>query len=286
MAQGKSVRSLCDGKTVHEVKRDEWIIVENTHEAIVSQELYDKANAVIAERKAKYDERNGRFAHFGKPEYILQGLVFCADCGKSMMRQKMVYKSERTAVWYYKCRKHAVQNMCSAKCVREKDLISAVYEAVRVELQTCADIKSVIEKLNRESSHKSRLARFDAEIEDAEKELRRISSLRQGIYEDYAAKLLTVSEYQYATDKYNADSEKQRVRLEAAHKEKSEYAQNSTPVNKWMAVFSQFIDAKELTKEMARALIERIEISDYNRVTITFKFRDEFEAVKEYAEAS
>jgi hypothetical protein len=36
------------------------------------------------ERKAKYKETVGRFDHFGKPEYILQGLIFCADCGKTL----------------------------------------------------------------------------------------------------------------------------------------------------------------------------------------------------------
>jgi DNA invertase Pin-like site-specific DNA recombinase len=285
MAQGKFFQSVCDGKAVRRTRRDEWVVVENTHDAIISQELYDKANSVIVERKARYDENCGRYACFDRTEYILQGLVFCADCGKKMMRQRSIYKNKKTAVWYYECRRKRIQNMCSKKSIREHDLIGAVYEAVRVELQTCVDIKAIIEKMNRESSHKSRLARFDAEIEEAEKEMRRISSLRQGVYEDYAAKLLTVSEYQYATDKYNADSEKQRVRLEAAHMEKSEYAQKATPVNKWLAVFSQFIDAQELTAEMAQAIIERVDISDYKRITVTFKFRDEFNAVKEYAEA-
>jgi hypothetical protein len=176
--------------------------------------------------------------------------------------------------------------MCAKKLVREQDLISAVYEAVRIEIQTCADIKGIIEKLNRETSHKSRLARFDAEMEEAEKELRRISSLRQGLFEDYASKLLTVSEYQFATEKYNVETEKQHARIEAAQRDKAEYAQNTTPVNKWFAAFSRFIEAKELTKDMAQALIERIEVSDRNRLSITFKFRDEFEAISEYAEVS
>jgi hypothetical protein len=49
----------------------------------------------------------------------------------------------------------------------------------------------------------------------------------------YAAKLLTVSEYQYATEKYNADTEKQQARLEAAKREKAECTEKFTPVNKW-----------------------------------------------------
>jgi hypothetical protein len=110
--------------------------------------------------------------------------------------------------------------------------------------------------------------------------------LRQAVYEDYATKLLTASEYQFATEKYNADTVKQQARLDAAKREKAQYAQSSTPVNKWLAAFTRFIDAKELTAEMAQALIERVEVSNRNCVKVFFKFRDEFAAISEYAEAA
>jgi len=155
--------------------------------------------------------------------------------------------------------------------------------AIRIEIQKCADVYGIIEKLNRESGHKSRLARFDAEIEEANRELRRISSLRQAVYDDYAAKLLTVSEYQFATEKYAADTEKQKSRLEAAEREKAEFKKISTPINKWLAEFIKFIDSNVFTAEMAQAMIERVTVSDRDRVTIRFKFRDEMLEICEYS---
>jgi len=165
-------------------------------------------------------------------------------------------------------------------------LYGAVYDAIRAEVQKAADIKSIIAKLNRESGHKSRLARFDADIEESERELKRIAGLRQAVYEDYASKLLTASEYQFAVEKYNADTERLQARLDAARQAKSEFTQSSTPVNKWLAAFTRFMDAQELTAEMAQALVERVEVSNRDRVTITFKFRDEFAAISEYAEVA
>jgi hypothetical protein len=173
---------------------------------------------------------------------------------------------------------------CPAKYIHEKDLYSAVYEAVCLEIQKCCDITGIIAKLNRESGHKSRLARFDAEIEDSTREIKRLSSLRQAVYEDYAEKLLTASEYQFATEKYNADTSKQQARLEAAKLEKAEFTQTSTPTNKWLAAFTRFLDAKELTAEMAQALIERVEVSDRDKVSIMFKFRDEYTSIQNYTE--
>jgi hypothetical protein len=233
----------------------------------------------MEERSAEFKSQQGKFARFEKPEMLLKGLVFCADCGRPLYRYKSVTGKGKYCDWIYLCRTHETLKTCSQKYIHETELNEAVYSAIRAEIEKCADVGGIIEKLNRESGHKSRLVRFDTEIEDAEREIKRISSLRQAVYEDYAAKLLTIKEYQFATEKYNADTEKQQARLDIAKREKAEYAESSTPVNKWLAAFSRFMDAKELAAEMAHALIERVEISNRTRVSITFKFRDEFAAM-------
>jgi hypothetical protein len=74
-----------------------------------------------------------------------------------------------------------------------------------------------------------------------------------------------------------------KARLDAAKRDKAAYTQSSTPTNKWLAAFSRFSDAKELTAEMAQALVERVEVSDYNKIHIIFKFRDEYAAIAEVA---
>jgi hypothetical protein len=283
MAQGKHVGALCEGKGRSRAKADDWVIVENTHEPIVTQEVFDLVKTVMANRTAEYKSADGKFAHFTAPEQLLGGLVFCADCGKSLLRYKQVTCGGRKCDWIYLCRSYEMIKECTKKSIHQEDLERAVYDAIRLEIEKCADVGGIIDKLNRENGHKSRLARFDADIEDCEKDLRRIASLRQAIYEDYAAKLLTLSEYQFATEKYNADAGKLQGQLDAAKRDKAEYAQSSTPINKWLAAFSRFADARELTAEMAQALVERVEVSGYNKVCIIFKFRDEYAAIAEVA---
>jgi DNA invertase Pin-like site-specific DNA recombinase len=282
MAQGKCREALCEGKERKKTKRDEWVIVPDTHEAVVTQELFDRANEVFDKRAKEYIKNRQKYAHFERSELILYNHVFCADCGKALSRKKNVSYSGRRACWIYGCKKEMDLKACSKKYIRETDLLAAVYYAIRSEVQKCADIKGIIEKLNRESSHKSRLARYDAEIEETEREIKRIASLRQAVYEDYASKLLTAPEYEFAVGKYGGDAYKQRGRLEAAKREKAEYTHCSTPVNKWLAAFTRFMDEKELTAEMVQALIERVEVSGRSNVIVVFKFRDEYEAIRQY----
>lgn len=252
-------------------------------EPIISQQLFDKVQKVMRERSAEFKAKRGKYDYFEKPPLLLKDLLFCADCGRPLYRYKSVTSNGKYVHWIYQCRTHDTLMTCPAKYINEVDLYRAVYEAIRIEIEKCCKVDKIIKKLNSEHGHKARLSKFDTEIASAQQELRRITSLRQAIYDDYAAKLITVSEYKFATEKYAADLKKQQERLEAARSEKSEYTKKSTPTNKWLAEFMKFMDAEELTLNMAQAMIERVEVYDRNKVKVSLKFRDEYQAVSEYA---
>ena len=81
---------------VHEcraVPKDEWIIVENTHEPIIDRETFDKAQSLF-----------GRNIHSRKTDRkadLFAGFVYCADCGKAM--HKKVNRQNGKTYRYYKC---------------------------------------------------------------------------------------------------------------------------------------------------------------------------------------
>jgi hypothetical protein len=181
--------------------------------------------------------------------------------------------------WVFMCKRQLDVKACNKKTIQDTELYEAVYYAIRTQVQRYVDVAGILKKLNRDNGYKSRLMRYDEEIEDSKKELRRLSSLRQAIYDDYAAKLLTTSEYQYATDKYSAGIEKQRTRLDAVKTERAEYTKYTEQTDKWLATFERFMNEKALNREMVQALVERVEVSDINKVSVKFKFRDELESL-------
>jgi DNA invertase Pin-like site-specific DNA recombinase len=284
--QGKTVISLCDNIPRTFKKPDEWVVVENTHEPIVTQELYDEVQIVVSSRAAQILENKGKYEHLGSSELILKGLVYCADCGNRLYRRKQHRYDGSGVYWTYICQVSTRQKNCPHKYIHESDLYKAVSDAISIEVQKCADIKNIVQNLNSGSKYKSLLANRNTDIEEAIHEIKRIESLRRAVFEDYAAKVLTASEYKYALRKYNLDSEAQRERLTEAKHAKDEFARNTTTENKWIAAFTRFIDKKELTAEMANALIERIEVSSRDKVTVKFKFRDEYAQISEFTEVA
>jgi len=279
MTQGKVRIALCEGKERRKTKRDEWFIVPNTHEPIVTQELYDRANAVFDERTSRYKENRFKYADSAqnRQELILYGVAFCADCGRALGRRKL--STRINARWAFRCRKYEDLNACTKKFIYEMDLYKAVYFAIRTQVQRYVDVAGILERLNRDNGYKSRLMRYDTKIEEIEKELRRLTAMCQAVFEDFAAKLLTATEYQYATEKSNTDTESLQNRLEAVSSEKAEYSKHTQQANRWLATFTQFMDEKSLTREMGQALVERVEVSDLDKVNVTFKFRDELKSL-------
>ncbi len=87
---GKLVQGKTDTVEHNQLPQDKskWIVVENTHEAIISQELFDKAQARTAEIKAE---------HAKKPlnpytENIFRGKIFCGHCGRPLHRNQAYTK--------------------------------------------------------------------------------------------------------------------------------------------------------------------------------------------------
>ena len=107
MVQGKKITKLHAGQKQKIMPPSEWIIVPNTHEAIIEQELFDAVQAILKVKHEEYHSRLGKYAHFDS-ENIFEGLVVCACCQHNMTRYKSVYNKGRTVAYHFICPRHAM----------------------------------------------------------------------------------------------------------------------------------------------------------------------------------
>ena len=281
MAQGKQRAALCEGQEKKNVKREDWIIVKHTHEPIVTQSLFDEATLVFDKRSSAYQahRHKNKNDEQKRSDLLLYDTVFCADCGRALARRKLSKKKNQPPTWAFKCKQYLDLGACSPKFILEQDLYVAVYHAIRSQVQSYVEVSSILDKLNQDSSYQSRLMRCEQKIASTSKEIRRLDSLRESAYEDYASQLLTTSEYQFASDKYQADIEQQKNKLTLLQDERNTYTTATAQTNHWIATFEKFMTEPELSRAMVQAFIHRVEVSKIDQLTITFKFRDELEAL-------
>ena len=103
---------------------DEQYVFYNTHEPIISQELWDS----VQKRK----KRANRTAAKGTHSNRLSGYLFCADCGRRMTLQTHYSKKDRSLQYSYRCGGYASRvNSCTAHSISADNVEALILSAVK-----------------------------------------------------------------------------------------------------------------------------------------------------------
>ena len=110
---------------------DNLIIAKCTHEPIISYELF---NAVQEYRKQICEESKATPKRPYTPN-IFKGKVFCADCGRSLHRQRAERRKGPDTYWFHCLTNSRVEkDSCKGATMQEKELISIVTAILEKEL--------------------------------------------------------------------------------------------------------------------------------------------------------
>lgn len=287
MTQGKHGGALYEGLGRKRLPPSEWVIVENTHEPIIERKLFDRVQQSLAELAADYQRKQGKYAHFEKPDNIFKGMARCADCGRPLYRYKSVTSNGKYVSWIFLCRTHEVYGdaECPKKYIHEDALAQAVRCALVAEVSKAANIEKVIAKLNRGTQHQKSVKDNADEIGGLQARLQRVNGLRKSVYEDYATGLLTVRDYKFAAEKYDVEVLSLEQRIATAEEMREYLTQTCTPSNKYLTAFRDISNKQEVSRELLATLVNSITVYANNRVEITWNFRDENEVLMRYMDS-
>lgn len=284
MAQGKRKESLCDGIPKRNVSREDWVMVRDTHEALVSQETFDRVQEIADERHQKSCALRGKY---GTTENVFKGLLVCADCGTKMIRYKSVSPAG-TARYTFLCRIYA-ENLggqgCTIKCIGEPELKEAVLLALRVQTDLALDLEKILRRIQGQGSFQKKCRELSEDIARVQKETKRNTSLRSSLFESYCDHTLTEAEYLSMKAEYDRRAQELAAELGQLEAEKKKYTHDLSPQNGWIASLKKYQKEETITRKMAEELIQRITVSGYNEINITWNFQDEFARLAAHAES-
>lgn len=80
LSQGKLQKVSYKSKKFKNIPKENWIVVENTHEPIISKEDFEAVQCLMSKRNY---HRNNIVHH-----HLLSGLIFCGDCGGTITFSK------------------------------------------------------------------------------------------------------------------------------------------------------------------------------------------------------
>lgn len=283
MVQGRKQEALWKGERQSQVPKEQWVIVRNTHEAIVEEELFRAVEELNRQAAEQYWEKKKRFDHIPNTENILKGLVYCGDCGTKLTRYKNVRENKRKEpkfhVWYnYICPVHATSaDLCSFISIPEQDLLSLAYDVIRVQFLAALDMEKMMKKVRFGSTAAAEKRRLEQQIAQAKASLENIRRHEETLYDDYAEQLMSERDYLYAQNRYQEQAKSLRQQIGELEEQKRVHSQEKTGENPWLKAFLQFQSEPSLTRPMALELIDSIVVYSKTRITVNLRFQEEYQ---------
>ena len=238
-----------------EADESEWIVKENTHEAIITRELWDTVHQMMKARRR--ENSTGTVQPFA-------GLVKCADCGSSLnvSYDKKKGRYNGFTCWVYKnygkerCTSHAIGWVTLNQLVLE-DIRRNAYEAKTAAgdyMQMLVDAKT--------EKQRAEIDRCKRELKKADKRIEELTKILNKLYEDVALEKISEERYQAMAPKYEQEQSElrgQRERLSAEIARNDEIYDN---IQQFLPLIWKYTNVQELTPHILNELIEKIVVHE------------------------
>ena len=257
--------------------KDEWVIAENTHEPIISQELWDKCQEV---------DRCASHGKIMKKGIVLplNSMMFCPDCGAKMKLNGHAKKKDGSVNYFYACGTYSRcgSTACTTHYISQKQIEKIVLADI------LAKARYVIE--NEDEARQEFLRRKETEgtkhLDDARQQLAKCQSrlaelkmMTQKVYQDKLLGKVPEDLCLETLGQFRAEEAEltEKVKSLTATLEQDSKARDD--IEEFICRLKQYADAPELTREMCVDLIEYVVIGDRpkdkstpRRIQIYYKF--------------
>ena len=249
-----STKSYKDKRKI-EHPREECLVFENTHPAIISKEVWDIVQRVRKNkrRRTKMDEQN---------KY--SGLVICADCGKTMV----LHRAHTMSADYnhFTCRTYKKDGeACTAHYIRECILDEIVQEDLRrVTAEARAHPQKFAEYLNSKQSAElqKEIRRLEKEKAAMQKRKAELDAIFKKLYEDSVLGRITAEQFQMLSASYTDEQAKLTEALPQRESEIQRLKETVSNTAAFLDKAKRYTDIQELTPELLRLFIQKIVVHE------------------------
>lgn len=239
--------------TFKKVPKADQIRVENTHEPLVSQELFDGANAKILSRRRDTTD------NFVSP---FSGLVKCGTCGKALGLR--YWGKDRHHI--YVCTTYAHDTKaCSDHRIYYEDLYNAVLADIQYHARLAYEDRdkavALAMKMNAKADGNKGKSN-ESKLKQAKKRYDEVTRLFDRLYEDSLSGRISNDKFTRLIDKYQTEQEQLLGQIQNLENALQEVKDSQTNAVQWAALMADYVGIRELTAENLNLLVERIEVFD------------------------
>ena len=260
----------------HDIDSEDWSVKEHTHEAIISEDMFFEVAGKF-EKSSVYCNKNGYSKRIPVDEDIFADVLYCGDCGSKMKRisaVKVFSTKTKVRTYSYNCSKmdRIDEDKCVSKSIPLNVLTSIVKQAIRQEFSLSAmRPKDIVENNVREAE--SLKKEWETELPLLERRIDNITKLGSEQYLKYRLGEVNADDFKRMKEENNKKiTAYQKKRTDIT--ERLKYLDYETvQKNHFLRTLVKGNEKTELTAEVIRTLINRIEIYQDHRVKVIFAFK-------------
>ena len=279
--------------------QEDWVIFENTHEAIVDLGTWQTAQRcrTVKRRTDTTGEANP-----------LTGLLYCSDCGQRLFNHRrgpketvskatgnIIHESARSDYCCPNYRAHGPcrSGSCTVHFIMSATANSLILEAIRRTTGYARDNEAAFIQTLREASAVRQADTAKAhrrQIAKNEKRIAELDLLFRKTYEDFAAGRLTEKRFEQLSQGYETEQAELEQQTSAIRDDLAQFDSDSVRVDKFMELVKRYTDFSELTPAMLHEFVEKVIVFNgekkngvrEQRVDIYLNYIGQFEVPEDY----
>ncbi len=239
--------------------KDEWLIFENTHEAIVDKETWE-----LAQKLRKTPKRIDTLGEANP----LTGLVYCADCGEKMYNHRSRGGTENNPYPsdFFDCSSYTLAHQkrtkaCCGHYIGTKSLRTLILETIRsVSTYAISNQEEFIAKVRAESQVRQAEAAKDTKrkLGKDRKRHTELDTIIKKLYESFAIGRITEERFDSLLSEYEAEQKSLAAAIAEAEDSLTSYKEDTARVEQFLALAKKYTDFSELTTPMINEFIDKI----------------------------
>ncbi len=275
MIQGKNRKLSYKIKKCVATPKEEWFVVEGTHEAIIDRNTFEKAQALF--------NRSIRTSPQKKEAELFAGVVRCADCHRIMSKKSN--KHPYGEYHYYRCTtaRKMSKDACTNHTIRIDKIEDSVLVFLRKMVEVATEYDKIIKAINSSSKKKNKSDLLKKAMDKQLKEREFHGNMILELYPDWKRGDISKEEYMNLKNEFQMKIQNIDERIREL-KEKIEEQENGMENNSFVESFKKLGNIEKLTRALVTELIEEILVHEGGKITIRLKCKDAFEQVTEYIE--
>lgn len=244
----------------------DWCVIEQNHEPIIPQTLFDSVQKVL-----KLDTRR---SPDGEAVNLFSGMVFCGDCGASMVRKTVPNGGKRYVYYICSANKHD-KTVCSAHRIRENALEDIVCTSLKVHIQEVIDMQELLAMTETAPLRAAEAQKVQRQLDKKREEYAKLQKLLTSLYENLVGGIIDRAEYSRLKESFSFRAAETEKQMDALQETLTGIQERGTQ-NEWMEEFQKHQNISALDRAIVVSLIDRILIHENDTVEIVYRWQDEF----------